>query len=109
MTLDLFTQTPAVFPSSAPINTKKFGGDNLKVFNALLSGRVINRTTPDMRNLTLHSRISDLRNKFMIPGIKDESMSIVIEEKRITVSKYWMEPEEINRVKQQFKILTSSF
>lgn len=58
------------FPSDAPINTDKLGGQNLRLFNYLSSGKTIHCMSEAMKELKigyLNSRCSDLINKF---GIK---------------------------------------
>lgn len=96
----LFDSVP-VIESASPINNKKFGGDNLTVFNVLIQGKKINRTSPGMTKLTLHSRISDLQNKHKI-NIERKRITVMVDGEEITCCEYWLSDSEIKKFKDQF-------
>ena len=79
-------QTELQFPTDSPINASKLGGQNKRIFEHLMSGRTINCIeAQSMFVLALHSRISELRNKFGIT-INDKFVSVG----EVKVKQYWI-------------------
>lgn len=80
------------FTTSSNINIEKLSGQNRDVYNYLKSGNSITRYEADklFRVGNLHSRISDLKNKFKIE-IKSEMIQVKDYFGRETnVKKYWI-------------------
>ena len=105
--LDIFDQPapPLELESASPVNTKRMGGQNLRLFNYLLTGKsihVFSQAKKDLRIGFLNSRCSDLIN---VHGIKIEKEYIKakdIDGNDVDCVNYWMSEEEILRVKNQW-------
>lgn len=80
------------FTTSAPINIEKLSGQNRDVYNYLRSGNILTRYEAEklFRVGNLHSRISDLKNKFKIE-IKSEMIQVKdFFGRETSVKKYWI-------------------
>src|ERR1044071_663790 len=99
--------TGKVIATQSPINKKRLAGQNYRLLRFLCEGKSItclDEAKRDLRIGYLNSRISDLVNKHQI-----KVNSIPVERKDIdgnlvTVNLYWLEAEEIKRVKQEFEV-----
>lgn len=88
-------QAQIKFPTDAPINQKKLGGQNLRLFEWLKAGNTINVFHPAKRELKigyLNSRCSDLINKH---GITLYSRFITVKDmdgNEVDVKEYSLSP-----------------
>lgn len=90
-------QVELEFPTSSPINFEKLSGQNKRLFEFLMTGESIHLFHPAKKELKigfLNSRKSDLANKFDIP-IQSEYISV----EGTTVIKYWIDPTDIEKLK----------
>lgn len=107
-------QTTIPFPSAnyvelvsqSPVNTRRMGGQNLRLFNFLMTGQRINvfsKAKHELRIGYLNSRCSDLINVHRI-DVQSEYVSVKdIDGADVQVKEYWMNQEEINRFKRMGK------
>lgn len=88
------TQTALCFQSPSPINRERLGGQNLRLYEWLSSGRRIHCMMDAMKTLKigyLNSRISDLVNKHGLVINKRYVQVRDISGEITTVREYWMD------------------
>jgi len=82
------------FPTAAPINQRKLGGQNLRLYEWLKAGNRIHVFHPAKRELKigyLNSRCSDLINKHHIP-VKSRFITVNdIDGNPTDVKEYWID------------------
>lgn len=94
---DLFSEVETVvpvseIPSSAPINTKRLGGQNLRLYDYLLTGQHINifsKAKEVLRIGYLNSRIADLGKAGI--HVDRELITVEYSGSKVQVMDYWME------------------
>lgn len=80
------------FESYSPLNVEKLKGQNKRLYNWLSEGNHINCMSEMMYKLRigyLNSRISDLKNRHLVP-IKNKLIAIEIEGKKTHVKDYYL-------------------
>lgn len=83
------------FQTDSPINISKLSGQNKEIYYYMKKGNWITRYEAEklFRVGNLHSRISDLKNKFKI-AVKSELIKVLDYFGRETyVKKYWLETD----------------
>lgn len=89
----LYSQMQFDFESRSPINAEKLSGQNKKLYEYLANGKHITRYEAEklFHIGNLHSRISDLKNKYGI-SIKSEMIQVLdFFNQKTNVKKYWID------------------